>query len=63
MENSGTCEICNVIVHRASMQKHLRSEKHLEKITPKEMINENGYLNKSKHLLRKKYKKYIILKH
>ena len=26
MENSRTCEICNVDVHRASMQKHLRSK-------------------------------------
>ena len=27
MENSRTCEVCNVNVHRASMQKHLRSKK------------------------------------
>ena len=27
MENSRTCEICNVNVHRASMQKHLRKYK------------------------------------
>ena len=27
MENSRTCEICNVIVHRASFVKHLRSKK------------------------------------
>ena len=26
MENSLTCEICNGNVHRASMQKHLRSK-------------------------------------
>ena len=31
MENSRTCEICNVDVHRASFAKHLRSKKHLEK--------------------------------
>ena len=30
MENSRTCEICNVDVHRASFAKHLRSKKHLE---------------------------------
>ena len=30
MENSRTSEVCNVNVHRAPMQKHLRSEKHLE---------------------------------
>ena len=38
MENSRTCEICNVVVHRASMQKHLRSKKHLENIKQNEMI-------------------------
>ena len=38
MENSHTCEICNVIVHRASMQKHLRSKKHSENIKQNEMI-------------------------
>ena len=32
MENSRTCEICNVNVHRASMQKHLRSKNHSESI-------------------------------
>ena len=26
MENSRTCEICNVNVHRASFVKHLRSK-------------------------------------
>ena len=30
MESSRACEYCNVIVHRASMQKHLGSKKHLE---------------------------------
>ena len=30
MENSRRCEICKVLVHRASMQKHLTSKKHLE---------------------------------
>ena len=32
MENSRTCEVCNVNVHRASFVKHLRSKKHLENI-------------------------------
>ena len=31
MENSHTCKVCNVNVHRASFVKHLRSKKHLEK--------------------------------
>ena len=35
MENSRTCEICNVNVHRASMQKHLRSEKTFKKFKTK----------------------------
>ena len=35
---SRTCEICNVIVHRASMQKHLRSKKHLENMIQNELI-------------------------
>ena len=30
MENCRKCEICNISVHRASMQKHLRSKKLLE---------------------------------
>ena len=38
MENSRTCEVCNVNVHRASMQKHLRSKNHLENIEQNEMI-------------------------
>ena len=36
--NSRRCEICNVNVHRASYQKHLRSKKHLEIIKQNEMI-------------------------
>ena len=36
--NSRICEICNVDVHRASMQKHLRSKKHIEKMKQNEMI-------------------------
>ena len=36
--NSRRCEICNVDVHRASYNKHLRSEKHTENIKHNEMI-------------------------
>ena len=32
MENSRTCDICNVNVHRASFVKHLRSKRHSENI-------------------------------
>ena len=38
MENIRTREIYNVNIQRASMQKHLRSRKHLEIIKQKEMI-------------------------
>ena len=38
MENSRTFEICNVIVHRASHVKHLRSKKHLENIKQNDLI-------------------------
>ena len=38
MENSRICDICYVIVHRASYAKHLRSEKHLENIKQDEII-------------------------
>ena len=38
MEDSRTCEICNVNVHRVSFVKHLRSKKHLENIIQNEMI-------------------------
>ena len=31
MEDSRTCETCNVNVHKASMQKHLRSKKNIWK--------------------------------
>ena len=38
MENSRTCEVCNVTVHRASMQKHLISKNHIENMKQNEMI-------------------------
>ena len=38
MENSLTCDICNVVVHRASYAKHLRGKKHIEKMIQNEMI-------------------------
>ena len=31
MENSHTCEICNVNVHRASFAKHIKSKKTFRK--------------------------------
>ena len=38
MENSRTCEICTVNVHRASFVKHLASGKQIEKLKQNEMI-------------------------
>ena len=35
MDNSRTCEICNINVHRKSFVKHLRSKKHLENMEKK----------------------------
>ena len=64
MENRRTCDICNFDVHRASFVKHLRSKKHIENVEQNKMVIPlNGYLKRSEHLLRKRYKKYIIQKH
>ena len=38
MENSRTCEVCNVNVHIASFVKHLRSKKQLENMIENGMI-------------------------
>ena len=38
MENRRRCETCIFDVHRASMQKHLRSKKHFEKEKQNELI-------------------------
>ena len=54
MENSRTCEICNLNVHRASMQKHLRSKKHLEKIKQNETIVPEWLFKEERSLIKKK---------
>ena len=36
--NSRRCEICNVDVHRASYNKHLRSKKHIENMKQDKLI-------------------------
>ena len=54
MGNSRICEICKVNVHRASMQKHLRSEKHLEKIKQNEMIIPEWFFKEEKTTIKKK---------
>ena len=64
MENSRTCEVCNVNVHRASFVKHLRSEKHLENLEQNEMIIPEWLFKEERSpIKKKKHKKYITLKH
>ena len=38
IQNSRGCEICNIDVHRASMQEHLGSRKHLKNEKQNEMV-------------------------
>ena len=57
MENSRTCEVCNVNVHRASMQKHLRSKKHLENMIQNEMIIPEWFFKEEKSPIKKKIQK------
>ena len=63
MENSRTCNVCNVNVHRASFAKHLRSKKHLENVEQNEMILPDWFFKEEKTPPKKRYKRYIILKH
>ena len=55
--NSRTCQICNAIVHRASMQKHLKSKKHLEKLKQNEMIIPEWVFKQEQTLIKKKIQK------
>ena len=48
MENSRTCEICNVNVHRASFVKHLRSKKQLENMIQIEKIIPEWFFKEEK---------------
>ena len=57
MENGRTCEICNVNVHRASMQKHLRSKKHLKNIEQNEMIIPDWVFKQDQTPIKKKIQK------
>ena len=57
MENSRTCEICNVNVHRASFVKHLRSKKHLENIKQNEMIIPEWLFKEERSPIKKKVQK------
>ena len=54
--NSRKCESCNVDVHRASYQKHMRSKKHLENIKHNEMIIPEWLFQESvEHKIKKIY--------
>ena len=57
MENSRTCEICNVNVHRASFVKHLRGKKHLENMIQNEMIIPEWFFEEEKAPIKKKIQK------
>ena len=57
MENSRTCEICNVNIHRASFVKHLRSKKHLENMIQNEMIIPEWFFKEQKSPIKKKIQK------
>ena len=57
MENSRTCEICNVNVHGASIQKHSRSKKHLENIKQNDMIIPEWFFKEEKTPIQKKIQK------
>ena len=57
MENSRTCEICNVNVHRASFVKLLRSKKHLENVEENEMIIPDWLFKEERSPIKKKIQK------
>ena len=57
MENSRTCEVCNVNAHRASFVKHLRSKKHLENIEQNEMIIPDWLFQEERYPIEKKIQK------
>ena len=54
MENSRTCEVRNVDVHRASYVKHLRSKKHLEDEKQNRMITPEWLIKEEQAPIRKK---------
>ena len=57
MENSRTCEICNVNVHRASMQKHLRIKKDLKNLKQNEMNIPEGLFKQKQTPIKRKIQK------
>ena len=63
MEDSRTCEICNVNVHRASMQKHLGSKNLLENEKQNEMILPKWLVKEEQAPIKKQKNIYITPKH
>ena len=57
MEHSRTCDVCNVNVHRASMQKHLRGKKHSANMIQNEMIIPEWFFKEEKAPIKKKIQK------
>ena len=57
MENSRTCEVCNVNVHTASFLKHLRSKKHLKNIEQNELIIPDWLCEEERSPIKKKIQK------
>ena len=57
MENSSTCESCNVNVHRASYVKYLRNKKPLEKIKPNDLIIPDCLIKEEQTPFKNKIKK------
>ena len=57
MENSCTCEVCIVNVHRASFVKHLRSKKHIENRKQNELNIPKWLLKEERSPFKKKIQK------
>ena len=57
MDNSRTCDVCNVNIHRASFAKHLKSKKHLENLEKNEMIIPEWFFKEEKSPIKKKIQK------
>ena len=57
MDNSRTCDVCSVNIHRASFTKHLRSKKHLKNIEKNEMIITEWLFKEEKTAVKKKIQK------
>ena len=57
MENSRTCDICNVVVHKASHAKPLRVKKHIENVIQNEMIIPEWFFKEEQAPTKNKIKK------